>query len=317
MPLPSTGQTIKLSDIQTEYGGNNPINISEYYNNSTYVINDNTIPTNGTISLSNFAGKSKKIVYIITSSETFVLSGNYYCEILIVGGGGSGGYGIRYNAGGGGGGGGIYHIPRIYLQKGNYPIIIGKGGDGMVYESNNGNDGQYSSITIQGITYSANGGGGGGASTNYNANNYNNYSATGGGSGGGGSGSMTYDASGTAITGVGGTGGGNGSNGTHNYYGNNGYNASYTLSAGALHRGFYGGNGGSSYPAGFSITGETIVYGAGGGGASYTPTSEYTPSTSWNSNQGSSSSAYGSGSGGCVNRASINARDGVVIIKFL
>ncbi len=34
MPIASSG-VIKLSDIQNEFGGTNPINLSEYYQNST------------------------------------------------------------------------------------------------------------------------------------------------------------------------------------------------------------------------------------------------------------------------------------------
>lgn len=49
MALPSSGP-ISLLDIQNEFGGSNPISISEYYGVDTGV------PTSGTISLSNFYG---------------------------------------------------------------------------------------------------------------------------------------------------------------------------------------------------------------------------------------------------------------------
>jgi len=51
MTLQSSG-AISLANVQTEFGGSNPISISEYYGAASGV------PTSGTISLSNFYGKS-------------------------------------------------------------------------------------------------------------------------------------------------------------------------------------------------------------------------------------------------------------------
>lgn len=51
MALPNTG-SISLSDIQTEFGGSNPISLSEYYGVATGV------PSSGSISFSDFYGKS-------------------------------------------------------------------------------------------------------------------------------------------------------------------------------------------------------------------------------------------------------------------
>jgi hypothetical protein len=60
MALPSSG-TISLNDLQTEFGGSNPIAISEYYRGGGLVpdvaVNAN-VPTSGQISLSNFYGAS-------------------------------------------------------------------------------------------------------------------------------------------------------------------------------------------------------------------------------------------------------------------
>jgi hypothetical protein len=61
MVLQSTG-VISLANIQTEFGGTNPINLSEYYldNVSGYTQGITGIPnTNTTISLSHFRGKEK------------------------------------------------------------------------------------------------------------------------------------------------------------------------------------------------------------------------------------------------------------------
>jgi hypothetical protein len=60
MALPSSG-TISLNDLQTEFGGSNPIAISEYYRGGGLVpdvaVNAN-VPTSGQVSLSNFYGAS-------------------------------------------------------------------------------------------------------------------------------------------------------------------------------------------------------------------------------------------------------------------
>lgn len=64
MALQAPGQAISLSQIQTEFGGDIPISLSEYYRNGLYVTanNGNVSSTPGaTISLSNFYGAVKAI----------------------------------------------------------------------------------------------------------------------------------------------------------------------------------------------------------------------------------------------------------------
>lgn len=59
MALQSSGNPISLGDIQNEFGGSNPINISEYYRGGTYVPDtaaNSDIPTDNTIKLSDFYG---------------------------------------------------------------------------------------------------------------------------------------------------------------------------------------------------------------------------------------------------------------------
>lgn len=61
MPLPASG-TITLAQIQTEFGGANPISLSEYYKGGAYVSVSDTapnVPTSGTISMSMFYGAAK------------------------------------------------------------------------------------------------------------------------------------------------------------------------------------------------------------------------------------------------------------------
>lgn len=57
MPLQSTGP-ISLSDIQTEFGGVNPIGLNEYYQNGGIVGAVSGIPASGQISFSDFYGTS-------------------------------------------------------------------------------------------------------------------------------------------------------------------------------------------------------------------------------------------------------------------
>lgn len=73
MTLPSSG-AISLSDIQTEFGGSNPISLSEYYAGGAYV-NAGTsgtygaVPSSGAISLRNFYGTSKIFTYSGTMTQ--------------------------------------------------------------------------------------------------------------------------------------------------------------------------------------------------------------------------------------------------------
>ena len=58
MTLPTSG-AISLENIQTEFGGSNPIGMNEYYRDGAYVTSNNTnVPTSGTISLQDFYGAS-------------------------------------------------------------------------------------------------------------------------------------------------------------------------------------------------------------------------------------------------------------------
>lgn len=62
MTLQSSG-AIKFSELQTEFGGSNPISLSEYYAGGAYVPSgtsgvNGAVPTSGTISMSKFYGTS-------------------------------------------------------------------------------------------------------------------------------------------------------------------------------------------------------------------------------------------------------------------
>jgi hypothetical protein len=57
MTLPTSGNSISLSRIQTEFGGSNPIGLNEYYKNGSHVGSFFTsVPTSGAIDLADFFG---------------------------------------------------------------------------------------------------------------------------------------------------------------------------------------------------------------------------------------------------------------------
>ena len=62
MTLPNSGP-VTFASIQTEFGGSNPISLSEYYRGGSLVPNHgntSNIPTSGTISVNNFYGTSQQ-----------------------------------------------------------------------------------------------------------------------------------------------------------------------------------------------------------------------------------------------------------------
>lgn len=68
MALPSSG-AISLANIQTEFGGSNPISLSEYYRGGAYVTANNTgVPTSGAIQLDDFYGAVKQFSFTISSN---------------------------------------------------------------------------------------------------------------------------------------------------------------------------------------------------------------------------------------------------------
>ena len=113
MAIQGSGQ-IKFSEIQTEFGGSNPIALSEYYGSDT-------VTGSGEIQISDFYGTSDYSYgsfsggsistsgnykyHTFTSSGTFGVSAvptDALSYVVIAGGGNGGGYG-------GGGGAGGYH----------------------------------------------------------------------------------------------------------------------------------------------------------------------------------------------------------------
>ena len=75
MAIPSAGSALLLSDIQTEFGGSNPIALSEYYAGGDNVPSGTSgdagsIPSSGTIAVSQFYGSTNRVAIALTISST-------------------------------------------------------------------------------------------------------------------------------------------------------------------------------------------------------------------------------------------------------
>mgnify|MGYP003625706057 FL=1 len=75
MALPSSG-ALSLSQIQTEFGGSNPISLSEYYGAAS------GIPSSGAIDINSFYGKSNAI-FITASGGTITNDGDYKVRLQL------------------------------------------------------------------------------------------------------------------------------------------------------------------------------------------------------------------------------------------
>ena len=109
MALPTSGP-LSLADIQTEFGGSNPIGLNEYYAGGSYVRVGQTspvsgaIPSSGPISIANFYGTtvftSGSATYNSGSGTFTVPQGTITLNIKVNGGGGAGGAGLATGVGG-------------------------------------------------------------------------------------------------------------------------------------------------------------------------------------------------------------------------
>lgn len=274
MALQSSGQ-ISLANVATEFGGSTPHSLSEYYSAAAGV------PSSGTISLSNFYGKSA-----VAASFTFTLTSsqqNWNLRSAAISGGWNGSQQLIVNINSG-----VYVWSDSISLAGmivsgsfaggltvnNSGFIMGRGGNGGSSNtgSQNGGPGITASITSGSATFDnkssgyIGGGGGGGAVARF---------ATGGGGAGGGVGGTHAS---RVTGGTGGSIGQSGGSGTS-------YSAPHSAYAGT--GGGAGGGGGMDDDNG-SDTGWT----AGGGGGRILPGTGGGGGTSG----GSAGSAGGNGS---------------------
>ena len=204
MPLQNTG-AISASQIQAEFGGTNPVSMSEYYRGGANVPDDvfchnNTIPANGGISFANFYDTTKGDTYFAYTASTnlFPPVNTVRAQVQAVGGGG-GGRGFFYapprqafctRTGAGGGGG--YSFSQINILQRNLEYIsIEVGGGAGAGPAGGGSSVARRRNSAGGIlenSAAGNGGGGGNAGNCF------------GTQGGGGGGNAANGAAGTLIS---------------------------------------------------------------------------------------------------------------------
>lgn len=86
--MPTPVGTITLADVQTEFGGVNPISLSEYYAGGGYVPSTTSgVPTSGTISMDDLRGKSAVNYGALTPSVSSIAEGAS-CTFTLSGGSG-------------------------------------------------------------------------------------------------------------------------------------------------------------------------------------------------------------------------------------
>ena len=230
MGLSSNG-SISMSQIQSEFGGSNPIKLNEYYRNGSYVTGNNTgVPTYGRISMDDLRGTHKAVLVVYS----------------VIGGGGAGGYGVDD---GGEGNRGTY-APAGSLSKISFPSSSvtsygGRGGENC--KGDRATSGTNGGASAYGL-------GGAGGSRNNSGADAVNY-GSGGGGGGGDSGSL-FDSGGCS-----GEGGVASSRKTGSYWLTPGYSISIKVGAGGIAptTGYDGGNGANGYVT-ISVNGQTYNY---------------------------------------------------------
>ena len=208
MALPSSG-TITLAQVQTEFGGSNPISLSEYYRGGAYVTSNNTsVPTSGAIALSDFYGAVSQFSFTIGSNQTnadlrtLAIAAGWNQNALLVATISAGIY-ISSNT----------TSTAALTVTGSFPNGVqlvnngtvvgmgGAGGNGVSPKSNGGAGGtalsasSAISVTNNG-TLAGGGGGGGGGGVRYNTD----VPGSGGGGGGGQSSYVANSAAGLAGT---------------------------------------------------------------------------------------------------------------------
>ena len=267
MALPPSG-TISLSQIQTEFGGVNPIGLSEYYRGGGLTTPNNTgVPTSGTISLSNFYGAVRQFTFTISSNQTnanlrtLAVNAGWDQSAPVIATIGSGVY-VSSNSTG---------TPALTVN-GSFPggvqlinngFIIGMGGAGGNASSNGFSGGTALSAAVGVLVNNAGtiggggGGGGGGPTFVFSGVDYFGFPYTdtyGGGGGGGGRSSAAANSAG-GVSG-GNVPGGTGGVGTLSSAGAGG-SASYSANSGGA-----GGNWGAA--GGFGPFGSPPAGGSGG-----------------------------------------------------
>tara|TARA_R110001592_G_scaffold226600_1_gene482765 strand:+ start:579 stop:12602 length:12024 start_codon:yes stop_codon:yes gene_type:complete len=249
--------------------------------------------------------------------HTFTASGNFVpppgitsVDVLVVGGGGGGSRTGNNEGGGGGGAGSFLNLTGVAINSAtSTAVVVGAGGAGATSNGSNGTSGGQSRF-IALSSRDANGGGGGGTGGSPGLP---------GGSGGGGGASGSGSPAGGSAT-AGGNVGGNsfGSNTNNQRAGGGGGGAGQAGFNATSQNGGNGGTGASS-----TISGSTVTYAAGGGGAGFVSggaggSGGLGGAGSTNNTSAGNGSGFGSG-GGAGRRGNNggNGSAGVVIVRYL
>ena len=290
MALQSSG-AISLNDIQTEFGGTNPISMSEYYRGGSFVTDNNTgVPTSGTISINNFYGAVNQFSYTFSSSAQEV---DLNSTLTTAGWNGSDPVVVTINSSvylwsdnTSTGGLTISSAFNGLLTITNNGYIIGRGGDaGQAGGPALVNNATGVTLTNASGAFIAGGGGGGGG--------------RGGGGAGGGNGVSGYRESPPTsyAAGVGGAIGQNGTNGESGAYSGGSYDGA----------GLGGGAGGGGAGAEPRDDGDAGYGASGGGGRVLTVSTSYGQGafgglgdggTGGSNGNAGSNGTYGGGGGG-------------------
>lgn len=279
MPLPSSG-TITLAQIQTEFGGENPISLSEYYKGGAYVKATDAapnVPTSGAISMGNFRGAARNVVgqteYTTPGTYSWTCPADVTSVCVVIVGWGQPAYGNGSGSGQGNAGGSVAWGNNIPVTPGNtYTVKVAS-----TYADPDSYFIDTATLTASHTNSSGTYRGGGGAGGASPAND-EGVSTGGGGAGGytgnGGSGGSPSARSGIAGAGGGGGGGGAGPS-------SDGWYAAAGGGVGLLGQGAngsggaegIGGSGGSGGSAGQNYSVGKAAGGNYGGGAGGTPQS--------------------------------------------
>ena len=271
MQLPSSG-ALTLAEIQAEFGGVDPISLSEYYRGGLYTTSNNTnVPTSGSISLSNFYGAVKEFTFTVSSNQT-----NANLRTLAINAGWDQSSPVVCTINGG-----VYISSNstatpaltvngsfpLGVQLTNNGLIIGMGGKGGNSGSSSGLSGGIAlsasvgvSINNTGTIAGGGGGGRGGADVVVSGTDYFGFPFTdtyGGGGGGGGRSSA-------AANSAGGTSGGNfpgspGGVGTVSSPGSGGAGGGNGAGNGSAGGGWGATGGGSGGSGGAAISGNSNI----------------------------------------------------------
>lgn len=279
MALPSSG-IITMAQIQAEFGGTNPISLSEYYKGGPYVSASDAapnVPTSGAISVGNFYGAAKNVVgqvaYTTPGTYSWVCPAGVFsvCVLCVSSGGISKGSGGSLAYGN--------NIPVVPGQS--YTVRVGLNASGAANTrsyfistahlmSGGGLDTSYGVLAEANAGTYLSGGGRGGGGGQYGDSGGGGGGGAGGYSGNGGAGG--YGEAEIATNGAAGSGGGGGGGGGVSYLyaqvapggGGVGLLGQGASGAGAAGGG-YGGSGGVNGGVGAPGGGQGGNYGGGAG----------------------------------------------------